>query len=267
MFATLDDKGGKGHIPFMRFPRDILVRPRRPDPAKGPPWPAAPLNVAGFDFAGTSVFRYTRGGDYHDIFLPDGEGDGQVAVAVGDVAGHDAQAARLMALARDLLRAQATVPGRLAQVVGAVNRDLAMHLRAGRFMTLFLAVLVSATRSIHWVNAGQGVAVAYDPVADDFREVGGPDIPLGIDPDWRYRELDHTGWPTGALLVIGTDGVWETRDADGEMYGTERLCRAVRACRDRPAAEIVAAVTADLAAFRRGRQQEDDVTLVVVKAV
>lgn len=252
----------------MRFARDLLSRLRRPDPAKGAPWPETALTVPGFDLSGTSLFRYARGGDYHDIFLPGGDrDDGRVAVAVGDVAGHDAQAARLMALARDLLRAHAAVPGELAQVVTAVNRDLAAHLRAGRFMTLFLAVLVSESRSIHWVNAGQGVAVAYDPVADRFREMGGPDIPLGIDPDWRFSELDHTGWPTGAMLVIGTDGVWETRDGRGEMYGTERLCRAVRAHRDRPAADIVAAVTRDLAAFRGARPQEDDVTLVVVKAV
>ncbi|HSV29098.1 MAG TPA: PP2C family protein-serine/threonine phosphatase, partial [Candidatus Omnitrophota bacterium] len=216
---------------------------------------------------GTSLFRYARGGDYHDLFVPPGDGLGRMAVAVGDVAGHDLQSAKLMGLARDFLRTRPALPGALGEMIGAVNRDLIGHMKAGRFMTLFLAVLVAETRSIHWVNAGQGAAIAYSPETDSFREVSGPDIPLGIDPDWQFHELSHTGWSTGALLAVGTDGVWETRDASGEMYGTERLCRALRQACARPAAEIVAAVTADLAAFRGARPQEDDLTLVVVKAV
>lgn len=255
----------------MRSPIDLFTqsaaamaaRLRRPDPAKGLAWPQEALRVGGFDCAGTSLFRHAKGGDYHDIFTA----GGGVAVAVGDVAGHDSQAARLMAQARDLLRARTAEPGRLAEMITAVNRELTAVMKAGRFMTLFLAVLVAESRRLHWVNAGQGVAIAYDPERDGFQEVGGPDIPLGIDPDWRYSELEHTGWPTGALLVIGTDGVWETRDEGGNMYGSARLCRTIRACRDRPAAEIVGAVTADLAAYRGARPQEDDVTLVVVKAV
>ncbi|MGE5546411.1 MAG: PP2C family protein-serine/threonine phosphatase [Solirubrobacterales bacterium] len=242
----------------------LAVRAARRDPAKSTLWPQG---VPGFDFAGQSLYRYTRGGDYHDFFIPPGDAEGRMAVAVGDVAGHDALAAKLMHLARASVRTHAAPPGQLADMLGRINRDLARQMRAGRFMTLFLAVLVAGSRSIHWVNAGQGPAIAYYPETDRFREVGGPDIPLGIDPDWRFHELEHSGWPTGALLVIGTDGVWETRNPTGEMYGIDRLQRLVRATCTRSAGEIVAAVTADLAAFRGGRPQADDVTLVVVKAV
>ena len=140
-------------------------------------------------------------------------------------------------------------------------------MRAGRFMTLFLAVMVAESRSIHWVSAGHGPVLAYDPVQDAFGEVPGHDIPLGIDPDWRYHELDHTGWPVGALLVVGTDGIWEARNPTGELYGKERLMEVVRVARQRSAAAIVAAVEEDVAAFRQGRPPTDDATLVVVKAL
>lgn len=228
-------------------------------------WPAVPLPLPGFDFAGASFARYSRGGDYHDILAPvDGSG---VAVAVGDVAGHDALAARLVKVAAGLLRRRTAEPGNLGGLMSGLNRDLTPHMRAGRFMTLFMAVLVGATRSIHWVSAGHAPVIAYDPVADRFTDVPGTDIPLGIDPDWRYHEMEHTGWPAGMLLIVGTDGIWEARNPAGEMYGRERLCRAVRAVRAASAAEIVEAVTRDLEAFRQGRPQGDDVTLVVVKAL
>lgn len=221
--------------------------------------------VPGFDFAVSSRPRGVDGGDYHAVFAPPGRA--AMAVAVGDVAGHDAEAAHLKGIAGRLLHRRVARPGRLAPLMGAVNRDLAPHMRAGRFMTLFLAVMVAADRSIHWVSAGHGPVLAYDPVTDSFGEVPGQDIPLGIDPDWRYHELDHTGWATGALLVVGTDGIWEQRNPAGEMYGKGRLMARVHALRHSAAAAIVAAVEGDLVAFRRDCPPGDDATLVVVKAV
>lgn len=223
-----------------------------------------PVLIPGFDFAGTSQSRYQMGGDYHEIFVPPGKAS--MAVAVGDVAGHDAVAARLMEVASGLLRGKAAIPGGLASMMESVNRELA-PMQAGRFMTLFLAVMVGETRSIHWISAGHAPVIAYDPVADRFGEVPGSDIPLGIDPDWHYHEHNHTGWSAGALLVVGTDGIWEARNPSGEMYGKKRLLQVVRATRRLDAASIVHAVNADVAAFRQGRSPGDDATLVVVKAV
>lgn len=221
--------------------------------------------IPGFDFAVSSRPRLQRGGDYHAVFKPDGRGC--IAVAVGDVAGHDPLAAQLREIAEPLLRRHAPQPGELGQYMDDVNRDLTPHMQAGRFMTLFLAVMVAEDRSIHWVSAGHAPVLAYNPLADRFGEVPGQDIPLGIDADWRYHEQDHTGWATGALLVVGTDGIWETRSPDGEMYGKGRLMARVRAARRATAAAIVAAVEADVDAFRRDSPPIDDATLVVVKAV
>ncbi|MBI5165047.1 MAG: serine/threonine-protein phosphatase [Magnetospirillum sp.] len=188
-------------------------------------------------------------------------------MVVGDVAGHDGAAAALMAMVRGRLRAGGIAPGRLAPLMAVLNRELADRASGGRFMTLFLSVLTAETRSIHWVSAGHGPVLSYDPGEDHFREIPGQDIPLGIDRHWRFHEQAHRGWSDGALLVVGTDGITEARNPGGEMYGLERLLQAVRIHCRRSAAEIVAAVMADQAAFRGGRPQGDDVTLVVVKAV
>lgn len=228
-------------------------------------WPRPKDSVHGFDFAGMSQARYVFGGDYCEVFTP--SVDTGMAVVVGDVAGHDAIAAGLTLVARRLLRRRPATPGGLAALMEGVNRGLTRHMRGGRFMTLFLAVMVGDSRSIHWVSAGHAPVIAYDPVSDRFREVPGRDIPLGIDPDWRFRELDHTGWAQGALLIVGTDGIWEARNASGEMYGKERLMRAVHARRSGSAADIVRAVERDVAAFRQGTPPGDDATLLVVKAV
>ena len=106
----------------------------------------------------------------------------------------------------------------------------------------------------------------YDPARDTFGELGGKGIPLGIDGDWRYEENTLDGLPPGGVLVCGTDGIWETRDASGEMYGKTRLCRTVRRNAGADAWTVARAVLADLDAFRQEEPRLDDVTLVVVKA-
>ncbi|MGE5475656.1 MAG: PP2C family protein-serine/threonine phosphatase [Bacteroidales bacterium] len=224
-----------------------------------------PRAIAGFDVAVSTRPRPSGGGDYHAVFAA--PGGSSMAVAVGDVAGHDAHAAHLMHVAGRLLHRRLRQPGSLASAMEGVNHALMPRLRGGRFMTLFLAVLEAERRSLRWVSAGQAPVLAYDPVADRFGEVPGHDIPLGIDPDWRYRQSEHRGWAVGALLVVGTDGIWETRDVTGAMYGRSRLLQCVHGARQGSAAAIVGAVEADMDCFRNGRPPDDDATLLVVKAV
>jgi sigma-B regulation protein RsbU (phosphoserine phosphatase) len=67
------------------------------------------------------------------------------------------------------------------------------------------------------------------------------------------------------LVVIGTDGITETRNTAGELFGSERVREIVRANAAVSAADIQAAVIEAVQGFRGEAPQEDDVTLVVVK--
>ena len=69
------------------------------------------------------------------------------------------------------------------------------------------------------------------------------------------------------MIVLGTDGVWETMNPAGELFGRERLKDVIRATAHAPAAAIAAAVRHHLDAFRHGGHQRDDVTLVVIKVL
>lgn len=228
--------------------------------------PRRPPEVERLDIAGLSIYCDETGGDYYD-YLPVPGRPSAVALAVGDVTGHGIAAALLMTTVRALLRSHEPIPGRLAEVVGDVNRRLAADVHGGRFMTLFLAVVDAERREAHWVGAGHSPALLYNPADDTLHDFDGPDIPLGIDPGWRYQELSDSGWPDGAIVVIGTDGVWETRDSSGRMIGRAAVAEVVRANSHRRAEDIARAITEALAAFRGARPQEDDVTLVVAKAV
>jgi sigma-B regulation protein RsbU (phosphoserine phosphatase) len=81
----------------------------------------------------------------------------------------------------------------------------------------------------------------------------------------EYRDYTQRGWEPGSVIVIGTYGITEARNAAGEFLGAERVRQVVHANAPRPAAAIQAAVIEAVQRFRGQTPQEDDGTLVVVK--
>lgn len=226
--------------------------------------------VAGFDIAGHSIYCEDTGGDYYDFIDLSEVGEGCVGIAVGDVSGHGVAAALLMTTVRALLRSRAlrpgsVEPGTLGALMTEINRQLAGDIHRGRFMTLVYIVLESDTRTLRWVSAGHDPMIVYDPASGAFEELAAVGIPLGIEADWTYAEQAAPFSRPGSILFAGTDGIWETRNAAGEVFGKEAMKQVIRDTAEKPAAEICQAVHGALAAFRGGAQAADDVTLVVVK--
>lgn len=222
-----------------------------------------------FDVQGASIYCDETGGDYYD-YIPFKEGEQPTtAVLVGDVSGHGVPSALLMATARALLRCLCAVPGQglsLAQRVGLVNSLLCSDVAGtGRFMTLFLLELDDADDRVRWVRAGHDPALLYDPAADTFEHLEGDGMVMGVLADYEYRSYEATLDTPGLVLAMGTDGIWEARNAAGEMFGKDRFQEAVRAHAHKNAAAIFEAVIDTLVEFMDGAAFEDDVTLVVVK--
>lgn len=228
--------------------------------------PESAPRVPGFDIAGRSVYHDAVGGDYYD-FIPLRAEDGRerIGIVVGDVSGHGIVAALTMTSVRALLRSYSEDAAALQPVMRAVNRHVAQDAAAGRFVTLVFLVLEPEHRRLRWISAGHGPLLFFDRATREFEELAAHDIPLGVNPDWSFQENVRDSWPVSGLLVVGTDGIWETRNQAGDAFGREGLMEAIRANSHLPAAQICDAVVDALAAFSGGGTQSDDVTLVVVK--
>ncbi len=228
--------------------------------------PTSAPNMPGFDVSGVSVYSEAVGGDYYDFLcLTDEVGEQRLGVVIGDVTGHGIPSALTMTSVRALIRSHAGDGLALAPVMRAVNRYLAADSARGNFVTLVYMVIEPDTRSLRWISAGHGPILFYNGDTFGFEELEVRDIPLGVKSEWDYHELSRDQWPTHGVLVIGTDGIWETQNASGRMFGKENLLGAVRATAHLPAAEISQAIVDRLAEFRGPAPQTDDVTLVVVK--
>ncbi len=227
--------------------------------------PARPPTVDGLDVSGFSDYCDETGGDYFDYPPSWPVGPGRTALTVGDVTGHGIAAALMMSSARAALRTQAAreeSPGALLELV---NRHLARDATAGKFMTLFYGVLDPVAGTLRYANAGQGgcfVVRAADGRVEEL-EAGGP--PLGVVAGIPFPEATVTALAAGDVIVLGTDGIWETADGTGTMFGMERFHRLARAHAGQEAAAISQAIRAATEVHRGTGPQTDDVTLVVAK--
>ncbi len=70
---------------------------------------------------------------------------------------------------------------------------------------------------------------------------------------------------TGDIVVFYTDGITEAQNGDGEMFGLERLGKAVAVNRAAEPEALVARVLEELETFAGGTPPDDDVTIVVMK--
>lgn len=223
--------------------------------------------LPGFEIAGKSIYCDETGGDYFDyIALP--EREGLLSVVVGDVSGHGIASALLMATARALLRMRASKEGSPSEIVSDLNQFLSVDVKnSGQFMTLFYLEMDTLKKTMTWVRAGHEPAIRYLPSQKKFDELHGEGLVLGVMDDWEYQEYKTDAMEKGEIILIGTDGIWETRDAQKRFYGKERFMQVVRKNHMRPAKNIVDACLEDVSRFRGSLPVHDDITLVIIKAV
>jgi sigma-B regulation protein RsbU (phosphoserine phosphatase) len=228
--------------------------------------PQKPLQTESLDIAGKSIYCDETGGDYFDYFQFPELGEGKIGIAVGDVVGHGVPAALLMTTVRAFLRSRMSQPGNLAQKITDVNRLLCLDTHDScDYMSLFLMIIDTMNKKLQWVRAGHDPALVYYPTTDSFIELNGHGTVLGIDQKWSFQEYKKSGWSDGQIIVIGTDGIWETESPDLEKFGRHRLRQLIRQHRHCSAQEILQTITDALVAFRETAPQHDDITLVVVK--
>jgi sigma-B regulation protein RsbU (phosphoserine phosphatase) len=222
--------------------------------------------VKGLDIAGKNVSCDEIGGDYFDFIWRRDSKKGPFSVVVGDISGHGVDSALLMTTARAFLRMRASQPGTISEIIAAMNRHLTRDvLETGRFMTLFYMTIDPEKDYIDWVRAGHDPAIIYDPTCDEFEELKGSGVALGVNEGFDYEENYRHGLTNGQVIAIGTDGIWEAVNRKGEMFGKTRFRNIIRKNAHAAAGDILNAVYSELSLYTRGQRSEDDITLVVIK--
>ncbi|MEV0002088.1 SpoIIE family protein phosphatase [Micromonospora sp. NPDC050980] len=221
--------------------------------------PALPA-VPGIELAARylpAADRVEVGGDWYDAFV---QPDGELIAAIGDVAGHDIEAAATMGQLRNLVRGNAYGRGDPVEELVA-NLDRAIG--GLRVPTVATAVLARARPGdgglrVRWCNAGHPPPLllrADGTVA--VAEGRGPLLGLARPPRRTGRTL---ALAPGDTLLLHTDGLIERRDQPIDEGQAELLARLATAGPTAPLATLCDRLLA------AGDRREDDVAVLALRA-
>ncbi|MGD8293201.1 MAG: PP2C family protein-serine/threonine phosphatase [Desulfobacterales bacterium] len=192
--------------------------------------------------------------------------DLQIGIDIGDVSGRGISSALLMAAVRSALRQRSFLPGSAAEIIRDVNHQLVGDVEdSGQFVTMFYLTVDPIKKHLQYVRAGHDPAIFYDPNTNTFEELGGTGMALGVEKNWNVNAYAKTALENGQIIFLSTDGIWEARNFQGEMFGKEPIYEIIRNNSSLSANEILNAMTESLKGFQKGAKIEDDITLVIIK--
>ena len=202
------------------------------------------------------------GGDFYDVFELK---DHRMGVLIGDVADKGVPSALFMARAHALIMAEADIGSTPAEVMNLVNTHITRLQKSTQFVTVLYGILDLKTREFSYARAGHEPPLIMHADGSVERMPHSPGMAIGL---WEPVTLDEKTikLTSGDTLLLYTDGMTDCRDPKGESYGLERIKTTLSELSKLSAQQMCNVLLENLQTYQDGSKQDDDVTLVAVKA-
>jgi serine phosphatase RsbU (regulator of sigma subunit)/ligand-binding sensor domain-containing protein len=226
--------------------------------------------IEGFDIAGMCLPAHEVGGDFYDYLWLD-SADKQFGIAVGDVSGKAMKAAMPAVMSNGIIHSKASETGSIKEIMSRLNYSLCAKTDKRVFTALLMTAIDTQTNTLTYINAGipEPLLKSGDKVIR--LERAGSSIPLGITPNIRLIE-QSVQLKGGDLVVLYTDGLSETWDAEENFYGSKRLKELLQkidasVLDSMTSDELIREIVKDIKRFSHDAELRDDMTIVVVKVL
>ena len=200
-----------------------------------------------------------------DLLLAAYRPDGVQHVLVGDFTGHGLAAAMGAIPVADTFQSMTDKGFAIDQIAAEMNRKLKASLPVGLFLAACLLSLdARAGRLCIW-NGGVPEVLVKRPGEGLCARLPSRHLPLGILEDEFFDpELDCAGVQVGDHIYAYSDGLIESENPEGELFGESRL---VNLLASPEAGGSFQRIQEAVEAFRRGQAQRDDITLIEIESV
>ena len=201
------------------------------------------------------------GGDFYDFFLVD---DDHLCLVMADVSGKGVPAALFMMASKIIIASHAKLGKSPAQILTDTNAAICSNNREEMFVTVWLGILELSTGKLTAANAGHEYPALrkadgrFELIKDKHGFV------IGGMEGLRYKEYELQMDP-GSKLFLYTDGVPEATDANGELFGSERMVDALNKAVTASPEDILEQVRSDVDGFVKEAEQFDDLTMLCVE--
>ena len=216
------------------------------------------------EISGVSMSAQEVGGDYYEFVRLD---ENRVGVIIGDVSGKGTSAAFYMAEMQGIFHSVSQFASTPSIFLTHANAALAHSLDRNVFISAIYAILDLESETLEIARAGHCPA-ALVRLSGESRYIRTKGLGLGLDRGSLFEQClseEIIPMEPGDVFAFYTDGVVESRNAEGEEYGYDRLLKILKSNRHEDADGLHAAVLRDLRGFIGSAEYDDDLTLVIVK--
>lgn len=225
-------------------------------------FPAFPYHKE-FDIYATMDAAKKVGGDFYDFYLIN---DDKLAFLIADVSGKGIPAALFMMKAKTIIKNFAKTDIPLPVLFDKVNKELCQDNDQGLFVTVFLCVMELSTGKVKYVNAGHNHP--YIKRVDGTFEMINckQNFVVGGLPDIVYEE-EELHLQANEKLFLYTDGITESTNAQGEMFGDKNLSLSLNKNKDKSIFDILNNLGNDINDFTKDapNEQPDDITMLAIE--
>lgn len=223
------------------------------------------VTIAGVDVV-TRVQPSNRiGGDYATVFPT---ANGQLFLCTSDVTGHGIAPALFVTRVNSFVREHVQTAEHPCEVVRPLNAFLYEHFDGlGMFLSFFCMNIDPHLNQLTYAGCGQPPALHFKAgTPRQWTRLESQHHPLGIFPDFVHRcRVDTRRLEPGDRVLVYTDGIIEARNAEGDLFGIDRLAKVAGTCveekleGERLADRVIAAANE-----HQGQNFSDDLLLIVV---
>ena len=201
------------------------------------------------------------GGDFFDFFLLDQD---HLGLVMADVSGKGVPAALFMMISKILVQNYSMTGCSPKEVLEKVNQQICQNNREEMFITVWLGILDLKNGHLTCSNAGHEYPILMQPnsIFEVVKDRHG--LVIGGMDGVRYSNYELQMDP-GAKLFIYTDGVPEATNAEGSLFGMDRLVSALNEVRTGKPWEILRDVRAQVDTFVGEAPQFDDITMLCLE--
>jgi len=213
------------------------------------------------EFSARFVPARSIGGDIYDFVNYDSN---RSAIVLGDVSGKATPAALYAALVSGIMRSAANQLLSPSALLESLNDSLQERKLDSQYVVMLYSLWNDENRTLQIANAGASQPLFVRNGEVDTVHAEG--FPLGMFPNVKYEEFTLSTQP-GDSLIFFSDGITDAQNAEGDMFGDDRLQAIVKKNYQKPASKIADAILSEVSKFQGDRDRFDDETVVVLRVL
>lgn len=232
-------------------------------------FPRSAPSVSDWDIAVMTKPYGAVSGDFYDFYLEDNSLKG---LSLFDVSGHGVAPALITILAKPVIQTQFercnSLP--LGDVLENANDLLQNELEAVNIYITGILLRIKG-ESIEYINAGHPELIHFHTDSGKAEIIGSAGKfkgqPLGILISGEKYALHKFNVSSGDFLILFSDGLNETRNDHGEMFGTHRIFNTINSYHGSDSSELLDLIVKSLDEFRGNCRSRDDITIIVARKI